>query len=198
MNGIECTFENIRWQGVLITKFRNWIFAHLPCVHSRYKNVINSNSEGSKWYKTVWVWRIHSKCKGTYSAGNSSERSIMIFHSSHPKMLSLFYITFIIYLCFLSSVIVSLSILLYRCLCASLIFQADLGTHCELKWSVIYHCILTLRIGPGRSKRAPEDGEFYTQRQLSGLLSVCLFDCAYFALGRRLYLKVEQILLSFI
>lgn len=48
-----------------------------------------------------------------------------------------------------------------------------------------------LRIGPGRSKRAPEDGEFYIERRLSGLLFVCLFDCADFALGRRLSLKVE-------
>lgn len=48
-----------------------------------------------------------------------------------------------------------------------------------------------LRIGPGRSKRAPEGGEFYTERRLSGLPFVCLFDCADFALGRRLSFKVE-------
>ena len=123
MNDVECTFENIRWQVVFVTKFRNWVFAHMPCVHSRYKNVISSNSGGSEWCKAMGVWWAHSECKGTYSAGSSSGRSIVVLCSSHPKMLSLFFITFIIHLCFFSSVIVSL-FTLYRYLPASLTFQS--------------------------------------------------------------------------
>lgn len=130
-----------------------------------------------------------------------SERSITIFHSFHPKMMNLLYSILIIYLWFLSSVIVSLSTLVHRYLHASLIFTAGLGTHCELELSVIYLCIPALRMGLSRSKRAPEDGEFCTKRQFTGLLFVwffCALIHAYSALGRRLHLKVEQVLLYFI
>lgn len=87
---------------------------------------------------------------------SSGGRSIMVLCSSHPKMLSLFSIK-IIYLCFLSSVIVSL-FTLYRYLPASLTFQAWNSLWAEMICCCL--CIPYLWIGPIGENENWKSGNF--------------------------------------